>query len=100
MLIAFLLLAGESFLATYTLRSFQMSQGIFGPTEIRLLLIAGVIALMRSPYATLLGHQFLLFDIGGVIATVGMVTMALVTAARHTAELYREEPLPQKQQRG
>jgi archaetidylinositol phosphate synthase len=100
MLIAFLLLAGESFLATYTLRSFQMSQGIFGPTEIRLLLIAGVIALMRSSYATLLGHQFLLFDIGGVIATVGMVTMALVTAARHTAELYREEPLPQKQQRG
>ncbi len=41
MLVAFLLLSSESYLATYTLDCFQMSQGFFGPTEIRILLIAG-----------------------------------------------------------
>jgi phosphatidylglycerophosphate synthase len=94
MLVAFLLLASESYLATYTLGRFEMSQGIFGPTEIRLLLIAGNVALMRSPYATVLGHKLLLFDLGGTIAAAGMVVMAMLVTARHTAQLYREEPLP------
>ncbi len=94
MLIAFLLLASESYLATYTLGRFEMSQGIFGPTEIRLLLIAGNVALLRSPYATVFGHRLLLFDLGGTIAAMCMVAMAIVVTARHTAQLYREEPLP------
>ena len=94
MLIAFLLLSAESYLATYTLSCFQMSQGIFGPTEIRILLIIGSLALLRSPYATLFGHRYLLFDVGGVIAASVMVAMSLVITVRHTAELYRQEPLP------
>jgi hypothetical protein len=36
----------------------------------------------------------LLFDVGGTIATVCMVAVAMVLTARHTAQLYREEPLP------
>jgi len=36
----------------------------------------------------------LLFDLGGTIAAVGMFTMAIFTTIRHTAQLYREEPLP------
>ena len=94
MLIAFLLLAGESFLATYTLSQFELSQGIFGPTEIRILLIAGNLALLRSPYSVLLGHRFLLFDLGGSIAAIAMFVMAIQVTARHTAELYRQEALP------
>jgi archaetidylinositol phosphate synthase len=94
MLIGFLLLAGESYLATYTLSRFQLSQGLFGPTEIRILLIIGNFALMRSPYSTILGYKWLLFDVGGVIAAIGMFVMLLVTTARHTAQLYHEEPLP------
>ena len=35
MLIAFLVLSGESYLATYTLNCFELSHGFFGPTEIR-----------------------------------------------------------------
>lgn len=93
MLIAFLLLSAESYLATYTLSCFQMSQGVFGPTEIRILLIVGNLALLRSPYATVLGHRMLLFDVGGAIAATGMLAMAIGTAVRHTAELYRQEPL-------
>jgi len=94
MLIAFLLLSGESYLATYTLSRFEMSQGFFGPTEIRILLIVGNFALLRSPYSTVLGHRVLLFDLGGAIAAVGMFAMAVMVTARHTAQLYREEPLP------
>ncbi|HKO17317.1 MAG TPA: hypothetical protein VJU82_00370, partial [Acidobacteriaceae bacterium] len=69
------------------------SQGMFGPTEIRLLLIAGNVALMRSPWTTVAGHRWLLFDVGGVIASVGMFAMAVWVTARHTLELYRLEPL-------
>jgi phosphatidylglycerophosphate synthase len=94
MLIAFLLLSAESYLATYTLWRFQMSQGIFGPTEIRILLIVGNLALLRSPYAAVFGHRFLLFDVGGIIAATIMFGMAIATAIGHTAELYRQEPLP------
>jgi phosphatidylglycerophosphate synthase len=94
MLVAFLLLSAESYLATYTLSRFQMSQGVFGPTEIRILLIAGNMALLRNPYATLFGHKYLLFDVGGVIAAGSMLAMAVMITVRHTAELYRQEPLP------
>src|SRR5260370_6766981 len=61
MLVGFLLLSSESYLATYTLSCFQLSQGIFGPTEIRLLLIAGTLALLRSPFSTVFPHKMLLF---------------------------------------
>jgi len=93
MLIAFLILAGESYLATYTLSRFQLSQGFFGPTEIRILLIAGNLALLHSPYSVLFGHRLLLFDVAGTIAAVCMFGAALFVTARHTAQLYREEPL-------
>ena len=94
MLVAFLVLASESYLATYTLGRFEMSQGMFGPTEIRILLAVGNIALLRSLYATVFGHRWLLFDVGGVIASIGMFAMAIAVTVRHTVQLYREEPLP------
>lgn len=94
MLIAFLLLSGESYLATYTLARFELSQGIFGPTEIRLLLIAGTVAVLHGPYATVFGHRMLLFDLGGMIAAIAMFAMVIAVALRHTVQLYRQEPLP------
>jgi archaetidylinositol phosphate synthase len=94
MLIGFLLLSSESYLATYTLSCFEMSQGIFGPTEIRILLIIGNLALLRSPYSTVFGHKLLLFDLGGAIAAICMFVMAVIVTLRHTSELYRQEPLP------
>jgi phosphatidylglycerophosphate synthase len=94
MLIAFLLLSAESFLATYTLGSFSLAPSLFGPTEIRILLAMGTLWLLHSPYSHILGHTFLLFNLGGIIATVCMTLMAITLAARHTAQLFREEPLP------
>jgi hypothetical protein len=93
MLVGFLLLSSESYLATYTLSRFQLSQGLFGPTEIRILLIIGNLALLRSPYATVFGHKMLLFDLGGAIAALCMFATVILLTARHTAQLYREEPL-------
>jgi phosphatidylglycerophosphate synthase len=94
MLIAFLMLSIEAYLATYALGKFQLSYWKFGPTEIRLLLAAGNLALLRSPTARLFGRQMRLFDVGGVIAIAGMALMLVVSAIEHTATLYREEKLP------
>jgi archaetidylinositol phosphate synthase len=94
MLIAFLILSSESYLATHTLNCFQLSQGLFGPTEIRILLIVGNLALLRSPWSTLFGRKFLLFDLGGAISAISMFALAILITLRHTAELYRQEPLP------
>jgi archaetidylinositol phosphate synthase len=94
MLLAFLVLAAESYLATYTLSRFQLSQGMFGPTEIRIVLAIGALELLRSPYASIFGHKMLLFDIGGAIAAAIMFAMAVTVTVRHIAQLYREEPLP------
>jgi hypothetical protein len=35
----------------------------------------------------------LLFDLGGTIAAAGMFGMAIMVGARHTAQLYCQEPL-------
>jgi phosphatidylglycerophosphate synthase len=93
LLIAFLILSSESYLATYTLSRFQLSQGFFGPTELRILLVIGNLTLLRNPYCTILGHRLLLFDVGGSIAVVCMFALAIRLAASHAAQLYREEPL-------
>jgi phosphatidylglycerophosphate synthase len=94
MLIAFLILSVETYLATYTLGTFRLSHGLFGPTEIRILLAIGNAFLLGGAHARLAGRQFLLFDVGGAIATAGMLGMAGWSAIRHTIELYRREPLP------
>ena len=72
---------------------FHLSQGIFGPTEIRILLIVGNAVLLVHPYADIAGRRFLLFDIGGTVAIAGMMYMAVAAAVRHVAVLYREEKL-------
>lgn len=89
LLVLFLLLSIQSYLATYTLGEFRMSFWSFGPTELRLLLVAGNLALLRRPYV-LHGH-FRLFDLGGAIGMVGMAAMLLFFTARNTIRLYKQE---------
>ena len=95
MLVCFYVLAIESYLATYTIGQFHISHGLFGPTEIRILLIAGNVALSTShQFVNVAGQHFLLFDLGGAIAIIGMSGMALAAIGRHTVALFRAEPLP------
>lgn len=93
MLAGFYVLSIESYLATYTMGHFHLSHGIFGPTEIRILLMVGNLALTLHPYAEFAGRRILLFDVGGGIAIAGMAYMAVSTTCRHVAVLYREEKL-------
>ena len=94
MLAAFLLLSIETYLATYTMGTFRMSFWIFGPTEIRILLAMGNIALWLRPDARVPRLGYRLFDFGGIVAIAGMGAMLAIAAARHTAQLYREETRP------
>ena len=94
MLIAFLLLSIESYLATYTLRTFQLSFWKFGPTEIRILLSLGSIALWLNPRSSVFGTAYRLFDFGGIVAIGGMLAMLFAAAIPHIVRLYREETLP------
>ena len=91
LLVLFLLLSIQSYLATYTLGEFRMSFWTFGPTELRVLLVAGNLALFRWAYV--LDMHFRLFDVGGAIAIVGMATMLMFFTARNIVRLYREERL-------
>ncbi len=93
MLVAFLMVSIEVYLATYTLGKFQLSYGRFGPTEIRIALCIGNIALMYRPWVHLFGQQYRLFDVGGVIGATGMLGIMVVSAVRHAWQLYREERL-------
>ncbi|MGB9457226.1 MAG: hypothetical protein WCB12_14360 [Bryobacteraceae bacterium] len=54
----------------------------------------GNIALLYRPMARIAGHTWPLFDVGGAIGICGMAAMLAVAVARHTAYLYRAEPLP------
>jgi hypothetical protein len=93
MLFAFLVLSIEVYLATYTLGTFQLSYGILGPTEIRILLAIGNVALFYKPMVHAFGSPFRLFDVGGAIAIAGMLVIAVISTVRHTVALYRMETL-------
>src|ERR1700733_5159164 len=91
LLIAFLLLSIQSYLATYTIGEFHLSFWRFGPTELRILLAVGNLALFR--WAWVIHGRYRLFDIGGAIGLVGMSLMLIVQTARNTLGLYREEQI-------
>ncbi len=94
LLVVYLLLSIQSYLTTYTLGTFQLSFGKFSPTELRVLLAVGNIALfLRGPMARLGGREFLLFDVGGAIGIAGMSVMLVAATIRNTVALYRQERL-------
>jgi phosphatidylglycerophosphate synthase len=95
LLIAFLVLSIQSYLATHALGEFRISFWRFGPTELRLLLAVGNLALFWKPMVHFLGGEYRLFDVGGAIGLAGMALMAIVFTAQNTMRLYREERIPQ-----
>ncbi len=91
LLLGFLALSIQSYLATHTLGEFRLSFWRFGPTEIRMLLTVGNLALLWKPIVHLFGEQYRLFDVGGVIAIFGMSAMLVAFTLQNTIRLYREE---------
>ena len=95
MLAAYLLASSEVFLATSVNGTFRMAFLKVGPTELRILLAIGALMLFTRSRVTPFGlGPFLLFDVGGVVATGGLIVAFLTAAIRGTRELYRAEPLP------
>jgi archaetidylinositol phosphate synthase len=95
LLVAFLMLSIQSYLATHALGEFRISFWRFGPTELRLLLAVGNLALFWKPVIHLFGGQYRLFDVGGAIGVAGMALMVVVFTLQNTLRLYREERIPQ-----
>jgi len=93
LLITYLMLSIEVYLATYALGTFHLSFWKLGPTELRILLVIGNIVLLLKPTAGLAGTGWRLFDIGGVAGIAGMTLMLIVAAVRHTRALYDTERL-------
>jgi phosphatidylglycerophosphate synthase len=93
-LVAYFMLSVEIFLATYCLAVFRLSFWGVGPTELRLLLAAGTLALLYDPRVQILGGQYRLFDVGGVAGAIGLGVTLLMSVARNVRLLYRAEPLP------
>jgi archaetidylinositol phosphate synthase len=91
MLIAFLLLSIETYLATYTLGTFRLSFALFGPTELRILLALANAAMWFHPNATVPGFQLRFLDFAGLLGSCGMLLVATVAAILHTRGLSLEE---------
>jgi len=95
MLAVYLMVTAEVYLATHTGGIFRLAQFKFGPTELRILLAAGTLYLLRTPWVHLGSWgPYLLFDVGGIIACAGMMVALLVSSIRNAMVLYRAEPLP------
>jgi archaetidylinositol phosphate synthase len=95
LLIAYFLLCIEIYLAAYALSVFRLSFGVFGPTELRVVLVVvNITILMNGPRVTIAGHSVLLYDVVAAVAICGMTAVAAVSAVRNTIRLYSEERLP------
>ncbi len=99
-LIAFFMLAINSYLAAYALGVFKISQWKMGPTEMRLILIIGNLYLLHGSHVHLFGHRFLLFDVGGAVSIIGMASILVFSSIKNTYTLYDLERLPEPEVRG
>ena len=93
LLVAYLLVAGEVFLATAVRGVFRISFAGLGPTELRIVLAIGAIALQANPHVNVgaLGRMPL-FDVGGLVAIAGLVVALAFAVGHNTLALAALEP--------
>ena len=89
---AYFMVSAETYLATHSRGVFKMAFLGVGPTELRILLAAGALALINTPMVSPFGvSPIALWDLGGVIGSIGMLGAFVVSSARNTRALYIEE---------
>jgi archaetidylinositol phosphate synthase len=91
LLVAYFLLAIETYLATYAIGAFKISWGPFGGTELRILLAALNVIVMTTPRIRVAGHDWLVFDVIGLAATLALLVVATAAGIRGTRALARLE---------
>ena len=95
LLVGYVTLCAESFLATHAVGVFRISFSGVGPTELRILLSIGALAAIARPVVAPFGlGPVALFDLGGAISVAGMAIAFGVSTWRNAGVLYRAEPLP------
>jgi phosphatidylglycerophosphate synthase len=92
LLIAYLLVAGEVFLATAVRGVFRISVAGVGPTELRIVLAAGAVALLNDPHVSIGRVTVRLFDCGGAVAAAGLIGAFVVSVVRNATALAVAEP--------
>jgi phosphatidylglycerophosphate synthase len=96
-LVLYLLVSAEVFLATAAHGVFRLSVAGIGPTELRILLAVGVVALRGDPRVDLgAAGQYRLFDVGGAIAACCLAATLAVAVWRNIRTLARMEPPRQR----
>ena len=93
LVVAYLMMSIEVYLAAHVLGQFQITYLMMGPTELRIVLSIGALWLLVKPNVIILGHAFRLFDVGGAVAIVGLLMILVMTTVAHTRALYIAEPI-------
>jgi phosphatidylglycerophosphate synthase len=93
-LVAYLMMSIEVYLAAHSLGQFRITYFRMGPTELRILLAIGTLVLLVHPQAEIFGRTFRLFDVGGVIGIAGLTVTLVSTAVKNTRTLHAAEPIP------
>ena len=89
---AYYLVSAETFLATHSRGIFKMAFLGVGPTELRILLAAGALALIETPMVAPFGiTPVRLWDLGGVIGSAGMIAAFTAACWNNGKTLYAEE---------
>ncbi len=89
---AYYLVSAETFLATHSRGIFKMAFLGVGPTELRVLLAAGALALINTPVVAPFGiPPVRLWDLGGVIGSEGMIGAFIAASWKNGKALYAEE---------
>ena len=89
---AYYLVSAETFLATHSRGIFKMAFLGVGPTELRVLLAAGALALINFPMVSPFGIEPIrLWDLGGVIGATGMIGAFVAASINNGKALYAEE---------
>jgi len=89
--VAYLLLWVEIALSTYTLGTFRMSFGLFGGTELRILLALANLTVAAWPQVPGPWGAWRVFDLIGAVGIVGILVALMRSVARTTVTLYRAE---------
>lgn len=89
---AFFLVSAETYLATHARGVFKMAFIGVGPTELRILMAAGALALINTPTVDMPGiGPIRLWDLGGVIGAIGMAATFVIASMQNVRALYLEE---------
>jgi archaetidylinositol phosphate synthase len=94
---AYFLVAAETYLATHAAGVFHLSFAGIGPTELRILAAGGAFYVSAHPWVTVAGRRVLLLDVSGFVAATGLAIVFALSSIRTARDLYRADPLPQRE---